>query len=54
MLIDIAEDAWSGDEKLALSNLLRDLTDFVRRAPTSAEREELLKRSKQLRGVLGI
>ncbi|SNT20304.1 hypothetical protein SAMN06265795_1172 [Noviherbaspirillum humi] len=53
-LVKVAQAAWTDEEKKALGELLRDLTDFARRSPISAERDELVQRSKMLRGLMEI
>ncbi|SNT22841.1 hypothetical protein SAMN06265795_1182 [Noviherbaspirillum humi] len=53
-LAKVAQAAWTDEEKKAIGELLRDLTDFARRAPASTERDDLVQRSKMLRGLMEI
>jgi hypothetical protein len=53
-LIETVEVFPAADEMEAISSLLDQLTDFVKRSPSSPERDDLVLLSRQIRGVVGI
>ncbi|MDB5853312.1 MAG: hypothetical protein JWR22_1353 [Herminiimonas sp.] len=53
-LIETVEVFPAADEMEAISSLLDQLTDYVKRSPSSPERDDLVLLSRQIRGVVGI